>query len=87
MKIGTRIKLPDGRVGTVVFNGLQGVGIKWGIHKPNPKDFEDTDGNTTSRIPTLQPWPWAPEAFLREKSVQKYFVEPCVGEDYEVLES
>jgi hypothetical protein len=32
MKLGTRIKLSDGRIGTVVFNGLIGVGIKWGEH-------------------------------------------------------
>jgi len=30
MKLGTVVRLPDGREGTVVFNSLIGVGIKWG---------------------------------------------------------
>ena len=30
MKAGTIVKLSDGRIGTVVYNSLDGVGIKWG---------------------------------------------------------
>ena len=30
MKPGTYVRLPDGRMGTVVYNGLDGVGIRWG---------------------------------------------------------
>ena len=32
MKVGTIIELLDGKRGTVVYNGLDGVGIKWGEH-------------------------------------------------------
>ena len=38
MKLGTQIRLPDGREGTVVYNSLIGVGIKWGLHDPDPED-------------------------------------------------
>ena len=86
MKMGTHIKLPDGRVGTVVFNGLCGVGIKWGIHNPNPKDFENTAGDCPQDEPKLKPWPWAPDAFLREKCVEEVLDHECVGEEYEVLD-
>ena len=48
MKLGTHIRLPDGREATVVYNSLIGVGIKWGLHNPDPADFEGTDGNTVS---------------------------------------
>lgn len=29
MKLGTWVRLPDGRIGIVVYNSLIGVGIKW----------------------------------------------------------
>jgi len=38
MRLGTKVWLPDGRVGTVVYNSLIGVGIKWGLHDPDPPD-------------------------------------------------
>jgi hypothetical protein len=31
MKAGTHVRLPDGREGTVVYNGLDGVLIAWGV--------------------------------------------------------
>ena len=31
-KVGTIVRVPDGRIGTVVYNGLDGIGIKWGEH-------------------------------------------------------
>ena len=35
---GTVVKLPDGRIGTAVYNGLDGYGIAWGVHaKPYPE--------------------------------------------------
>jgi hypothetical protein len=43
MKLGTHIRFKDGREGTVVYNSLVGVGVKWGIHYPDPKDFENTN--------------------------------------------
>ena len=36
MKLGTQIRLPDGREATAVYNNLDGVGIKWGLHDPEP---------------------------------------------------
>ena len=33
LKQGTVVKLPDGRIGTAVYNGLDGYGIAWGIHQ------------------------------------------------------
>lgn len=89
MKIGTHVRLADGRLGTVVFNGLSGAGIKWGRHHPSPKDFEGTsgdcfapDGGSPARAPD---WLWTPDAMLRDPRLQHLFKEPCVGEDYEVI--
>lgn len=48
MKLGAHVLLPDGREGTVVFNGLSGVGIKWGLHDPDPSDFDGTNGGITA---------------------------------------
>lgn len=92
MKLGTHIRLADGRDGTVVFNSLIGVGIKWGIHYPNPSDFEGSSGNTVHwQMP--DDWPWEPDALLREPSekfpglFEKYgFADSdCVGNDYRVI--
>jgi len=87
MKLGTQIRFADGREGTVVYNSLIGVGIKWGLHNPPPEDFVGTDGNTAS---TGAPpgWKWAPEALLRKPwpSCEQcgFTAEQCVGIDYEV---
>lgn len=86
MKLGTHIKLPDGRIGTVVYNSIAGVGIKWGIHNPNPKDFEGSNGGLVGNCQPPEGFDWFPEAMLRNHDVQKYFEIPCVGEDYELLE-
>ena len=89
MKLGTQIRLPDGREGTVVYNSLIGVGIMWGLHDPRPEDFEGTTGNT---IDGDMPdgFQWEPEAILRDpwKSCVKCGFQPdeCVGDEYEVLE-
>ena len=40
MKLGTQLRLPDGREATVVYNNLDGVGIKWGLHDPEPGEPE-----------------------------------------------
>ncbi len=85
MKLGTHIKLPDGRIGTVVYNSLVGVGIKWGLHNPDPKDFEGTDGNTFQGNMPLG-WPWEPDALLREPNLSlKRDGWECVGSDYEII--
>ena len=43
MKLGTQIRFSDGRIATVIYNSLVGVGIKWGSHDPDTKDFESTN--------------------------------------------
>lgn len=89
MKLGTHIRLSDGRVGTVIYNSLIGVGIKWGLHDPDPKDFEGTTGNTIDEH-VSDNWPWEPDALLREpwKGCDDcgFMPEQCVGNNYEVIE-
>ena len=36
MKAGTIVAFDDGREGTVVYNGLDGQGIAWGVHILGP---------------------------------------------------
>jgi len=87
MKLGTQIQLSDGRIGTVVFNGLCGVGIKWGQHDPDPKDFENTHGDIFDSNPPLN-WPWRYDAMLRDPWKGAAEEEPgveFVGEDFEVI--
>lgn len=90
MKLGTRVKLPDGRVGTVVYNSLIGVGIKWGIHNPSMDDFAGTSGNCLplpQDSPAQEPdWPWQPDALLRAMDMSNRLALECVGDNYEVLE-
>lgn len=86
-KLGTQIRLPDGREATVVYNSLIGVGIKWGLHDPDPQDFEGTDGNTVAGgMP--DGWPWEPDALLRKPwdGCERcgFTPEECVGEAYEI---
>ncbi len=87
-EIGTHVKLPDGRVGTTVYNGLDGIGIKWGIHHPSLEDFEGTSGGCVD-IPADCPaasddWPWKPDAMLRDPYPGSGDAE-CVGEEYELI--
>lgn len=84
-QLGSQVRLPDGRCGTVVYNSLVGVGIKFGLHDPDLADFEYTDGNTRySGAP--DDWPWEPEALLRDPwpGADKYELE-CVGEEYDII--
>lgn len=88
MKLGTHIRMDDGREATVVYNSLIGVGIKWGLHDPDPGDFEGTDGNTF-RSSAPEDWPWGPDAILRKPWPTciscGFLPEQCVGADYTVL--
>ena len=86
-KLGTIVKLPDGRIGTTVYNGLDGIGIKWGEHHPPPEDFEDSHANFGAGPESpvhANDWPWHPDAMLRDNYPSAGL--PCVGEDYEVVE-
>jgi len=87
-KLGTQVRLPDGRVGTVVFNGLCGVGIKWGLHDPPAEDFRGTYGDiSASEKPS--DWPWFPDALLRTpwEGCERagFTAEQCVGETFEII--
>ena len=88
MKLGTQMRLSDGREGTVIYNSLIGVGIIWGLHDPNPADFEDTDGNTVSNG-SPPDWLWEPEALLRDPWVGcedcGFMPYQCVGNDFEII--
>ena len=88
MKPGTIVKLPDGRIGTVVYNSLIGVGIKWGEHKVTYEDLEGTDGNTVSDG-APEGFEWEPDALLRDPwpGCENYgfSVEECVGDEFEVI--
>lgn len=87
MKVGTQIRMADGREATVVFHGLVGDGIKWGLHEPRPEDFEGTSGDLLSPAddsPALtEDWPWHPDAYLRSPFPSADL--PCVGDDFEVV--
>ena len=70
-----------------MYNSLIGVGIKWGLHSPDPVDFEGTNGNTTpSEVP--DDWPWQPDALLRAPwhGCERFEME-CVGNVYKILEA
>ena len=85
MKGGTVIRLPDGRVGTICYSNLDGVGGVWG-----ERDFSGVNQNFDDG------WP-KPEFMLREKTVEALLryqsVYPgghrpdleCVGTKYTVV--
>lgn len=81
MKAGTIIKMHDGRIGTVVYNGLDGVGIKWGRFNITMDDIQGHGGLFDEEIP--EDYDYYPDAMLRE-SYPSADLE-CVGIDYEVI--
>jgi len=82
MKAGTIVRLADGRYGTVVYNGLDGVGIKWGKHKVTADEIFGSGGCLTEYPPPG--YQWIAEAMLRKP--YKGCEMPCVGDDYEIEE-
>ena len=81
MKAGTKIKLKDGRIGTVVYNGLDGVGIKWGEHNITENNIIGSGGLINEEIPP--DYEYFAEAMLRESYPGAEL--ECVGEDYEII--
>ena len=87
MKAGTLVRLADGREGRVVYNGLDGVGIRWGtdpvdvatIMRGDSGMFDNSPDDTELRR-------WTPEAMLRDPypSAIREGLE-CVGRDFEVI--
>lgn len=81
MKAGTVILLPDGREGTVVYNGLDGVGIKFGRHAVTANDIDEASRNTVAE------YPWFPDAMLRNAPIMSQ-PDPAVeyvGEEFEIV--
>lgn len=77
MKLNTQIKLPDGRIGTICYNHLDGVGGVWGKHEFEmpPTGFGDLpEPDFMLREPALQ------GRVGCEKSI-------CVGEKFKVIYS
>lgn len=98
MELGTIIRLPDNRIGTICWNHLDGAGGVFGEH-----DFSHVEPGFSDELP-------APEFMLRKKSVERLIrakhpdddfhsklsgrdirnkshradIE-CVGEEYEVI--
>ncbi|KKN66127.1 hypothetical protein LCGC14_0474170 [marine sediment metagenome] len=79
MKLNTVIKLPDGRVGTICWNHLDGAGGVWG-----EQHFEMPEGGFGD-LPS-------PEFMLREPKVKEILVKighlpnvECVGNDFEII--
>jgi hypothetical protein len=82
-RLGTQVRLPDGRAATVVYNSLVGVGVKFGLHDPPPEAFAGTDGNTFQDGRT-EGFEWEPEALLRAPEMAERLGMPCVCDDSEV---
>ena len=61
---GTIVRVGD-RLGTVVYNGLDGVGIKWGVHHVTESMLAGTYGNLFEATIDTDGWPWRPDAILR----------------------
>lgn len=81
MKLNTIIKLPDGRIGTICWNNLDGSGGVWGRCL-----FAMPKGGFGGDLPV-------PDFMLRPKSLERILKKAghksdieCVGEDYEVIE-
>ena len=64
MKAGTHIRIADGRVGTVVYNGLDGVGIKFGVHHITESDLHGSGWCFSNDAP--EDYEWLPDAMLRD---------------------
>jgi len=81
-KLGDFIKVPDGRIGTMVYNGLEGIGIKWGKHKLTDEDREQILG----LCPLFDQKPpsgynWKPDAMLRDQELTFLLGMECVGDE------
>lgn len=84
MRAGMLVELPDGKIGTVVYNGLDGVGIKWGEHKVKQSDISGNGGISNDKAP--EGYRWFPDAMLRDSYPSRPpNATPCVGEKYKTL--
>ena len=81
MRPGVIVRLPDGSEGTTVYNGLDGVGIKWGRHHVTMADIRGSGGLFREDIP--KDYPWRPDAMLREPYPGADL--PCVGSGFTIV--
>lgn len=75
MKLNTKIKLPDGRIGTICYSHIDGFGGVWG-----EREFEMPEGGFGD-LPE-------PEFMLRDKKLQGRVgceKSECVGEEYKII--
>ena len=82
-KLGTQVRLSNGREATVVYNSLVGVGVKFGLHDPQPEAFEGTDGNTV-KDGRPEGFKWEPDALLRKPEMTELLGMLCVCDESEV---
>lgn len=83
MKAGTIIKLPDGREGTVVYNGLDGKGIRFGRIEI---DMDIVNAGNTMFGDAPWNYPYYPEAMLRDPKLARHWPDmECVGEEFEII--
>ena len=82
MKVGTIIQFEDGRFGTMVYNGLDGVGIIWGEEYLSQDDINAIKGvnPVVGEFPDF-PKRLQPQALLRKPF--KYADLPCIDMGYE----
>jgi len=83
MRPGTIVKLPDGRVGTVTYHGLDGYGIIWGKHEVPVDEILEVCPLFDKKIP-LEVLRYQPQAMLREPYPNARL--ECVGDKYEIIE-
>ena len=83
MKPGTIVKMADGRRGTVVYHGLDGYGIKWGVYNITEKDILGHGGLLDEDIPGN--YPYTPDAMLRDPFKYGDKELEYVGEDYTII--
>jgi len=84
MKAGTHVRLPDGREGTVVYNGLDGVGIKWGIYAVTMEEIGGDSGLFRDSPRSPAEFNWFPDAMLRDPYPSADL--ECVGGEFEIIE-
>ncbi len=84
--IGDKIKVPDGRIGILVYNGLDGQGIIWReefLTKEEIKIISDACPLFSNGKPKDYPEDLVAKAMLRNKKLSKLFEMECVGEEWE----
>jgi hypothetical protein len=87
MKLGTIVRLKDGREATVVYNSLIGYGVRIGRIELTSEMIEAIyagDGNTVKNGNPSGMLDIEPEALLRDPWGGEPM--PCVGASYEVIE-